>query len=249
MSDYPKYVPDEFIRYYEFDLIQDMEKEVANKMIFDEKMYFAWGVLSSRANECRIPYFFYQSLVYTIIEISKGPSGWDLLTQKEKETKIKRISNLSSQLSEEINGTPLDVTLTEYFNHKFYFDWFKEHNRDEIAVNRMNYYLDTHCGKNDNYYVNGDNIGIGVASAWHAVGVSGPSVSDMLTDLHTNAKAFESVSILKRKVNPNRSFFVRRLSSFFEESFNLKLYGLTAIISSVFLEEDISQEEVISMTR
>ncbi|HGK4589860.1 TPA: hypothetical protein ACJ2UD_003452 [Yersinia enterocolitica] len=249
MSNYPDNVHRDLINLYESELLLGKQKDIAKKLIFDERMRFSWGALSKRINECERPFFFLHGMILSIEEFLAGPSAWDLLTQKEKEEKINRISKLSSQLADEINGTPLDVTLTEYFNHKFYFDWFKEHSRDEIAVNRMNYYLDTHCGKNDNYYVNGDNIGIGVASAWHAAGVCGPSVSYMLTDLHTNAEAFEAVSIIKRKANPNRSFFVRKLSAFFETSFNLKLYELTATISSVFLEEDISGEEVTSMTR
>lgn len=249
MNNYPEYVPDEFIRYYEFELISSEEKIAANKMIFDARMAFVWSALSKRANECKIPYFFYQSLIMNIVEISKGPSEWDLLTQKEKELKVNRISKLSRQLSEEIDGTPLDDALTEYFNHKHYIEWFKSHNKDEMSINRMNYHLDKFCKETKHGYVGGNYPGVSVASAWMAAGVNGPHISSMLIELHSNAAEFEISSIIKRKANPKKSFFVRRLSSFFEESFNLKLYALTANLSSLFLDEEVTQEEVISITK
>ncbi|EPR3506483.1 hypothetical protein QZQ41_22765 [Serratia marcescens] len=249
MSNYPEYVPEDFIRYFEFEFIRKEEKAAASKMIFDDRMAFVWSALSKRANECTIPFFFYQSLVMHIVEISKGPSEWDLLTQKEKESKVSRIAKLSRMLSEEIDGTPLDDALTEYFNHKFYIEWFKSHNKDEISINRMNHYLDEFCKKTERGYIRGDNLGIGVSSAWNAVGVNGPHISSMLIDLHVNAIEFETSSIIKRKVNPKKSFFVRQLSAFFEELFNLKLYELTANLSSLFLDEEVTLEEVKSITK
>ncbi|HGF8956751.1 TPA: hypothetical protein ACJCW2_001174 [Yersinia enterocolitica] len=249
MSDYPDNVHRDLIDLYESDLLFGKQKDIAEKLIFDERMRFSWGAFSKRINECGRPFFFLHGMILSIEDFLTGPSAWDLLTQKEKEEKVNRISKLSSQLADEIMGTPLDVNVTEYFNHKFYLEWFKEHNKDEMAISRMNYFLDKFCKIDDAYYKKGDGLDLGVASAWHAVGVNGPNMSGIFTDLHTNAVKFKSVSIIKRKANPNKSFFVRKLSAFFEASFNLKLYELTAAISSVFLDEDISREEVTSMTR
>ncbi|BCZ43649.1 TPA: hypothetical protein K8N54_004033 [Serratia marcescens] len=249
MSNYPEYVPEDFIRYFEFEFISSEEKEVASKIIFDERMAFSWSALDKRANECKVPYFFYQSLVMTISEALKGPSDWDLLTHKEKEAKVQKISRLASQLSKEIEGTPLDGLITEYFNHEFYINWFKEHNQDELSHKRMDFHLERFCEKQGKFYISKDEQCLGVSSAWSAVGLASPSVGSMLNELHLKSDEFESISIIKRKSNPKKSFFVRRISAFFEESFGSKLYALTASIASLFLEEELTQEDVVSITK
>jgi len=51
MNNYPDYVHDEMIRYYESELIDIGEcKDIAGKLIFDERMSFVWSALSKRAN-------------------------------------------------------------------------------------------------------------------------------------------------------------------------------------------------------
>lgn len=248
MHNYPECVPSEFVYFYESEFLFGKGREIAHCMIFDERFLSSWSALGKRANEWRIPFFFYQSLVLTIESALNGPSGWDLLTQKEKENKIDKIKNLARSLSDEINGTPLDEPATEYFNHKYYLNRFKNNSNDEMAINRMNYHLDKFCEEGEFSFKSKDDS-LGVSGAWSFVGVDAPHLSVILDDLYGKAKVFECSSIIKRKTNPRKSFFVRKISAFFEDSFGLKLYALTAAISSVFLDEDITQEEVISITR
>lgn len=213
MHNYPECVPSLFIGYYESDLICDEEKDVAHKMIFDERFKFSWSALEKRANQWGIPCFFYQSLTMVIVDALKGPSDWDLLTQKEKETKIDKIKKLARQLSDEINGTPLDEPVTEYFNHKAYFNWFKYKNNDSEAIGKMDYYLERFCEEGD-FEFKSKNDFCSVSSAWSVVGVNAPPVSRLIDDLHHKSELFECSSIIKRKKNPNRSFFVRTVSNF-----------------------------------
>lgn len=249
MSEYPSYVPVEFIRYYEFELTSDVEKMIIDKLIFDEKMAFIWSALTKRANEMKIPYFFYQSLVINISFFIDGPNDWELLTHKEKKQKIDKISNLSKLLSSELEGTPLDTATTEYSNNKFYIDWFLKHNNDDIAKKRVSTHLAKFFELKDSEYCKKDNVDIDFSSVWTMAGVSAPRTSGLLKELHIKADGYEVISVIKRKTNPKKSYFIRRLAAFFDECFEQKLYNITAAISSVFLDEEVTQEDVISITK
>ncbi|WP_407300841.1 hypothetical protein [Raoultella ornithinolytica] len=249
MKEYPSYVPVEFIMYYNFEFISETEKPIARKMIFDERMAFIWSALGKRASEVSIPLFFYQSLVLSISSFVDGPNNWELLTQKEKQNKIKKILNLSEQLSNELIGSPLDEMVTDYFNDKFYIDWFLKNSTDENAKKRVGYYLDKYFHLEGRVYIINGGVDFDFSSVWMAAGISAPSLSGVLQDLHIKSKEFNISSIIKRKTNPKKSYFIRSLAGFFEQCFGQKLYGITATLSSVFLEEDVTQEDVVSITK
>lgn len=249
MSEYPSYVPVEFIRYYEFELTSDFEKGVIEKLIFDERMSFIWSALTKRANEMRIPYFFYQSLVINISFFIDGPNDWELLTHKEKKQKIEKISNLAKLLSSELEGTPLDTAATEYSNHEYYIDCFLKHSNDAFAKKRMNAHLAKFFELKNGEYCKKDNVDIDFSSVWMVAGVKAPRTSVLLNELNIKADEYEVVSVIKRKTNPKKSYFIRRLAAFFDECFEQKLYNITATISSVFLDEEVTQEDVVSITK
>lgn len=246
---YPDYVPVELIRYYEFELTSDMEKPIIEKLIFDERMAFIWAALTKRANEMEIPYFFYQSLVINISFFIDGPNDWELLTHKEKKQKIEKISTLSKLLSNELEGTPLDTATTEYSNNKSYIDWFMKHSNDDFAKKRVNTHLAKFFELKDSEYCKKNNVDIDFSSVWMMAGVSAPRTSVLLKELHIKADSYEVISVIKRKTNPKKSYFIRRLAAFFDECFEQKLYNITATISSVFLDEEVTQEDVVSITK
>lgn len=249
MNDYPNYIPSEFVRYYEFEFTSDFEKQIIEKLIFDERMAFIWSALEKRANEMTVPYFFYQSLVLNISFFVDGPNDWELLTQKEKQSKVDKISKLSGQLALELKGSPFDEMITQYSNHEFYINWFMKHCRDEGAKKRVDAHLHRFFELKNRHYVQKDGEDISFSSVWMVAGVSAPSLSSVMQDLEYKAKEYKASSVLKRKVNPQKSYFVRKLSGFFYEYFGQKLYNITATISSVFLDEDITQDEVISIMK
>lgn len=249
MNNYPNYIPSELIRYYEFELTSDIEKTIIEKLIFDERMAFIWSALEKRANEMTVPYFFYQSLVLNISFFVEGPNDWELLTHKEKKQKIEKISNLSRLLSRELEGTPLDTATTEYSNNKYYIDWFLNHSNDDFAKRRMNTHLDKFFELKNREYCKKDNVDIDFSSVWMVAGVSAPRTSVLLNELHIKADGYEVISVIKRKTNPKKSYFIRRLAAFFDKCFEQKLYNITAAISSVFLDEEVTQEDVVSITK
>lgn len=278
MTDYPEYIDEKIIDWYESEVIMDFkipvpstdkkeldaaglfldsnewedilsERDVVYKMIFDERMCFIWPSLSKRANECRIPYIFYQMLTGEIIEAIKGPSDWELLTQKQKEEKIERIKKLSFELNKEISNTPLDLSIMNFASHKFYFDRFNNICKSEMLKNKIDHYLDKYCYYENSHFTPKEGYEGAIGWAWMSVGVTSPSIGSFLQDLNEKANSFKCESILKRKNQIRRTFFVRKISSFFFETFGTPLHNITATLSSVFLDEDITIEEVRSMIR
>ncbi|CBJ79848.1 hypothetical protein XBJ2_310010 [Xenorhabdus bovienii str. Jollieti] len=278
MTEYPEYVDYCLIEWYESEVILDFtipipdakkeeldkvgcfidsnewtptlsEKDVAYKLIFDEKMIFIWSALSNRANECRNPYMFYQSLTDEIISAIKGPSDWDLLTQKQKEEKTEKIKKLSFELNKEISNTPLDVSIMNYASHESYFQRFKRMHNSEKSNNMLDHHLEKYCFYKNSHFLPKYGHEGAIGWAWNSVGVTSPSISSFLQDLNEQANSFKCESILKRKNQIKRTFFVRKISAFFSDNFGTPLHNITATISSVFLDEDITIEEVRSMIR
>lgn len=251
MNNYPDYVHDEMIRYYESELINIGEcKDIAGKLIFDERMSFVWSALSKRANSKEMPYFFFASLTGKIELLNKGPCEWDLITHKNKIAKLKRISELSRLLSLEIEDTPIDSSVTSFINHEFYFRMFHDKWEGNGRLKMMDYTLEKYCSeKNGTYFDKAEND-LGISNVWNSVGVNGPHMSSALDSLSKKAAEYIPISVIKRKSeNPEKTYFVRSLSEFFKDFFGESLYNITAVISSIFLDEEIDIEAVVSITK
>lgn len=278
MKSYPDYVDNIIIDYYESDLISDFkipppeqskseldsdgcffdsnlwndnlsEKDIIHKMIFNNKMRIIWPALTKRASECQLPTIFYKRLAAEINEAYIGPSDWELLTQKQKEDKIEKIKKLSFELCKEISNTPLDLSVMNFANHKSFFERFKLIANNKIQNENINYYLDKFCMRVNDNYIPKNNNDAAVGWAWASVGVTSPSIGSVLLDINERTKNFECDSILKRKNQIMKVFFIRKISMFFLDIFETPLHNITAVISGVFLDEDISIDEVRSITR
>ncbi|NBM87615.1 hypothetical protein GWI73_15630 [Proteus sp. G2661] len=278
MKEYPEYVDDTIIKWYESDIISDFkmpipdenkddldkagcffdsnvwnetlsEKEVVQILIFNDDMRFIWSSLSKRANEFRIPYVFYQSLTHEIIEAYTGPNNWELLTQKQKEEKMEKIKKLSFELCKEISNTPLDLSVMNFANYSFFFERFNMIAKSDVQKNRLDHHLDKYCEIKNSQYIPKTGYDGAIGWAWTSVGVTSPSIGSVLQTLSEKADSFKCESILKRKNQVRRAFFIRKLSKFFMETFGTPLHNITATISGVFLKEDISIEEVRSIIR
>ncbi|WLJ46319.1 hypothetical protein [Edwardsiella piscicida] len=279
MNEYFEYVDEIAIALYESDLLPDFKqappekskaeldsigcvldsnlwseqisgKEVLHKMINDTRMSLVWPALKKRAEECPAPSMFYISLCNEIATIYPGPDDWSLLTPNEKKRKLDKINKLSLALCQEIANTPLDRCLMDYVSHKYYFDNFKKRCANEKARERIDFSLDKFCRlEYGNYIPINDNLDNVVSNAWGDVGVTAPPVSSLLQDIYSKAQNTTYDSVIKRKSQVKRAFFIRRLSMFFQGVFNTPLHNITAAISSVFLDEEISIDEVRSTTR
>lgn len=251
MSNYPDYVHEEIIRYYESELINaDGCKDITSKLIFDERMMFIWSALSKRANSLNSPFFFFACLAMKINELAEGPSEWDLVTHKNKIAKIKRISELSRMLSMELDGTPLDSSVTSYMSHGYFVRRFQDKWQSGDRLKVMDYVLDKYCSEVNGTYVDNTDDVLGISAAWNSVGVNGPYLSSVLDSLSQKAEEFNPVSVIKRKSGtPEKTFFVRSLSDFFKSGFGDSLYNITAVISSIFLNSDIDIETVVSINK
>ncbi|EAA6030685.1 hypothetical protein E0508_06190 [Salmonella enterica subsp. enterica serovar Kingston] len=279
MKNYPDYVDKEVIDLYESGLLPDFKipapdddkdaldrtgcvlnsnawneqisaQEVMHKMIFDERMSPVWSALKKRAGECSSSSMFYISLCMEISIIYPGPDDWSLLTPSEKGKKLNKINKLALELCKEIANTPLDNDVMNYANHKLYFDTFKRRCLSEKTKKDIDFNLSLFCKLDNNCYVpiRGDLENV-VGNVWSNVGVSAPSVSSLLQDIFYKTRDASYDSVIKRKNQVRRSYFIRKLSMFFQGGFDLPLYVITAAISSVFLDEDITTEEVRSTLR
>jgi len=225
-------------------------REVMYKMLTDKRMEMAWPALTKRASECPIRSLFYMALCTEISEIYPGPDDWSLLTPNEKKRKLDKISKLALSLCQEIANTPLDSNVMEYANHKMYFDNFKQRCMSNKYREKIDFSLSTFCKLEGDFYIKKqENLENVVANSWADIGVMGPSVSSLLQDIYSKAKNSNYESVIKRKSQVRRSYFIRKLSAFFQESFDTPLHSITAAICSVFLDEDISIEEVRSTIR
>lgn len=224
-------------------------KDVMGRLIFDERMAHIWPALIKRVNDFRVPAAFYFSLCSEVADIFAGPDDWSLLTPNEKTEKLERISKLAFTLSSEIANTPLDSSIMGYVNQEFYFNYFKSKS-DEEKNKKIDYALEIFCQLEDKHYKNKENLDVnGVVDVWSVAGVAGPSVSSLLQDVYIRAKEIKYDSVLKRKNKIKRAYFIRRLTEFFKKHFGSPLYNITAAISSVFLDEEITIEEVRSTIR
>lgn len=225
-------------------------KEALHKMISDERMIMVWPALKKRAEECPAPSMFYIALCTEIAVIYPGPDNWSLLTPNEKKRKLDKINKLSLALCQEIANTPLDRSVMDYVSHKYYFDNFKQRCANEKTRERIDFILDRFCRlEYGNYIPIHDNLDNVVSNAWGDVGVTAPSVSSLLQSIFSKAQNTTYDSVIKRKSQVKRAFFIRRLSMFFQSAFNTPLHNITAAISSVFLDEEISIDEVRSTIR
>lgn len=225
-------------------------KEVMYKMMSDERMETVWPALRKRAEECSVPSLFYIALSTEISTIYPGPDDWSLLTPNEKKRKLDKISKLALALCKEIANTPLDKNVMDYASHKFYFDNFKLHCTDEKMKEKVDFNLSKFCRLENGHYVSiQDNLENVVGNAWGDLGITAPPVSSLLQSIYSKVGNTTYDSVIKRKSQVKRAFFIRRLSSFFHESFGMPLYNITAAISSVFLDEEISIDEVRSTIR
>lgn len=251
MNNYPDYVHDEMIRYYESELINIGEcKDIAGKLIFDERMSFVWSALSKRANSKEMPYFFFASLTEKIELLNKGPCEWDLITHRNKMAKLKRISELSRLLSLEIEGTPVDISVTSFMNHRVFVRSFQDKWEGNDRLKMMNFTLEKYCSEGNGFYFDKTENDLGISNVWSSVGVNGPHVSSVLDSLSRKAAEYSPASVIKRKGdNPEKTYFVRSLSDFFKDFFGESLYNITAVISSIFLNIEIDIETVVSITK
>ncbi|EBB0695621.1 TPA: hypothetical protein G8N62_002186 [Salmonella enterica] len=279
MNNYPDYVDKEAIDLYESGLLPDFKipapdddkddldstgcvlnsnawneqisaQEVMHEMIFDERMSPVWSALKKRAGECPSPFMFYVSLCTEISIIFPGPDDWSLLTPSEKKKKLNKINKLALELCKEIANTPLDNDVMNYTNHKLYFDRFKRHCLSENTKKELDFNLNFLCKLDNNCYVpiRGD-LENAVGNVWSNVGVTAPSVSSLLQDIFYKTRDVSYDSVIKRKSQVRRAYFIRKLSMLFQSGFDSPLYVITAAISSVFLDEDITTEEVRSTLR
>jgi len=197
-----------------------------------------------------MPYFFFASLTGTIELLNKGPCEWDLTTHRNKIAKLKRISKLSRLLSLEIEGTPLDTSVTSYMNHGFFVRRFQEKWEGADRLKMMDYTLDKYCSEINGTYVDKNDSVLGISNVWNSVGVNGPHLSSVLDSLSQKAAEYNPTSVIKRKGdNPEKTYFVRSLSEFFKDFFGESLYNITAVISSIFLNIEIDIETVVSITK
>lgn len=226
-------------------------KEVMQKIIFDERMSAIWLALKKRASDWHSPSMFYVSLCMKISEIYPGPDDWSLLTPSQKNSKLEKISRLALELCKEIANTPLDNSVMDYANHKYYFDSFKDRCRSEFLKEKMDFSLTKFCKLiGDSYYVpSQDDFKGAISGTWSDVGVYAPAVSSLLQNVSCKAKEINADSVLKRKSQIKRAYFIRKLTAFFQEAFNTPLYNINAVICSVFLDEEITIEEVRSTMR
>ena len=225
-------------------------KEVMYKMMSDVRMETVWPALKKRAEECIVPSIFYIRLSIEISNIYSGPDDWSLLTPNEKKRKLDKISKLALALCQEIANTPLDINVMNYADHEFYFDNFKQHCADEKTKEKVDFNLSTFCRLESGHYVPiQDGFESAAGHVWGDIGVTAPPVSSLLQSIYSKAKNTTYDSVIKRKSQIKRAFFIRKLSSFFQEFFGMPLYNITAAISSVFLDEEISIEEVRSTIR
>ncbi|MDO4688816.1 MAG: hypothetical protein Q4A94_07775 [Plesiomonas sp.] len=226
------------------------DKEVLHKMMSDVRMEVAWTALKKRAREYKVPLIFYIELCREISKYYSGPDDWSLLTPREKKRKMDKVSKLALALCKEIANTPLDRNIMHYADHKLYFDNFKQHCIDEKTKEKVDLSLDMFCKLEGACYVPlQDGFEDAIGLVWSDVGVMAPDVKSLLQDIHYKAKSVTYDSVIKRKSQIKRAFFIRKLSSFFQERFGTPLHNITAAISSVFLDEEISIEEVRSTIR
>lgn len=225
-------------------------KEVLYKMMSDVRMEVAWTALKKRAREYTVPPLFYIELCIEISKYYSGPDDWSLLTPKEKKQKMDKVSKLALALCKEIANTPLDIDVMGYVNDKYYFDYFKMRCHNKEIRDEIDFGLNLYCKLQDRVYVSAqDDIDDAVGLVWSGVGVRAPDVKSLLQDIHYKAKSVTYDSVIKRKSQIKRAFFIRKLSSFFQKKFGTPLHNITAAISSVFLDEEISIEEVRSTIR
>lgn len=262
MSDYPEYVPDDFIALYESGILTNFtmptptetpdelesaglcldstawkrgmsQIDVAQKLIFSEWMPASWKPLSSHFDKCRVPSLIYYAFISEICEALKGPSDWDSLTQKDKENKISKIHRLSKSLYFELVNTPLDKNVMNYMRHQFYIESFISKLPPE-KIASANEYLDQFCLMENGFYL--DREPGAMFGFWNTNGVCFCETSSILQDLFMEAEVYECTSTIKRKTDAYKTFFIRKISTFFQEKFGGHLYELTASVSSTFLE-------------
>lgn len=224
-------------------------KEVLRKLITDERMIGVWSKLKDRAAEALLPINFYINFSIHISNLYKGPSDWDLLTPTEKDKKIERIGKLALELCQQIANTPLDHSVMEFENHESYFNLFKKHcsERNEHDVNSV---LNTSfVNSNGEFFPKTDNYGYTITDLWCHVGVHAPSISSVLQSIYYKSNSEKYDSILKRKAQIRRTYFIRSVSEYFKWFFGLPLHEITAAISSVFLDDEITVEHVRSAIR
>ncbi len=85
-----------------------------------------------------------------------------------------------------------------------------------------------------------------MSSFWTRYGVPPVEMSSALQDLFRESANYKPVSIIKRKNDVMSVYMVRKVSAFFLKYFDSPLYNITAAISSVMLNEEITLEEVRS---
>ncbi|HHH0943397.1 TPA: hypothetical protein ACPZSG_003461 [Yersinia enterocolitica] len=275
MSNYPEYVPDDFIALYESGILTDFtiptptetpdelesaglsldstawkrgmsQIEVAKNLIFSKEMSAAWGALSERFNECAVPFFIYQLFIMEICEALKGPNDWVLLTPKEKNEKVSKIHKLAKTLYFELVNTPLDKNIMNYMRHEFYIDNFIS-NLSPGKRKEASDYLELFLFKENNIYL--DKEPGAMFGFWNINGVCFCETSSILQDLFREAEIYECTSTIKRKTDAYKTFFIRKISTFFQEKFGTHLYEITASVSSTFLKREITHKDVRASLR
>lgn len=248
MNDYPLCVPAGFIKLYQSGVLFENQMKIAEKLIFDNRMELAWSALGKRASQFGVDVIFFQLLIIEIDELSKGPANWELLTQRERKSKVGKIASLAYSLAKEIEDTPFDEMLTEYINHKFCVDNALERALSEPAKKRFLWHVGEFCYLESQEYHSKEKS-LGMSSAWASAGITAPPIYNMLIGLHEKAINFVDKPVIKRKLNPQKNHFVKKLSGFFLSHFGLKLHEITSTISSVFLDEDVTVDDVVSITK
>ncbi|MDE9589141.1 hypothetical protein [Xenorhabdus bovienii] len=250
MRDYPEYVDSAIIKLYESEDKLLRHKKIIKKLIFDEKMESIWSALKKRVtgDETERKYF-YMSLAGVIYCYLHGPNEWTLLTEKQKEKKINKISNGIGMLMKEIKGTDLDFYLMQIFKKEEDIEHYIMKNGIEHKKDEIDFFWGNYKSLPDEERKNSINDTLFIAGLWDELGVKPVNVSEFLERLKKEIDLYEIKQIIKKKTNPHKTYFIRSLSGYFNGTLETPLYNITATISSVFLEEDISIEEARSIIR
>lgn len=219
------------------------QKECLEKLMHDKRMEKVWSPLSRHFKKYTPQTPLFLEFFNELSEASKGPSDWDSLTQKEKELKVSKISKLAKELYFEMANTPLDKNVTHYMRYYGYFDRFISELDEEkklLAKNELSNFFEL----KGHFYQDSEQHE--VSSFWTRYGVPPVEMSSALQDLFRESANYKPFSIIKRKNDVMSVYMVRKVSAFFLKYFDSPLYNITAAISSVMLNEEITLEEVRS---
>lgn len=239
MKKYPENTPKMFIDYHQSDLAFSIVnydsnlsyREIIERFIFDDRLQNTLKPLSKRivsiSKTEHAQQMILLSLCLNIEKGLKGPSVWESMTPKEKEIKIEKIKSLLSLLSNEMIDTPYDAGL-----QSFIFD--SDDYRTSGKLMLKGYSL-----KNEVDMLETEEGALRLFEK-----IINTSIFDFFEKMQNYNFEKKKIVIFKRRINIERLYFIRVLSSFFEDNFKTPLYKITSEISSCFLNKDITPDDV-----